>query len=95
MSRTTRKSYTGSKSFDRTCRNHGSCDYCKDNRTFFDRHHRPPVPSKEDAFNDYMELVMLDSDDDARIYCCEIIDEWRCNEILNNTFFRNIIKEKT
>lgn len=24
--------YSGSKRFDRTCRNHGSCDWCRDNR---------------------------------------------------------------
>lgn len=24
--------YKGSKSFDHTCRNHGTCKYCKDNR---------------------------------------------------------------
>ena len=27
-----RKEYRGSKSVDRTCRNHGSCPYCKSNR---------------------------------------------------------------
>lgn len=27
-----RKPYRGSKTFDRTCRNHGSCDWCRDNR---------------------------------------------------------------
>lgn len=27
-----RKPYRGSKSFDRTCRNHGSCAWCRDNR---------------------------------------------------------------
>lgn len=29
-----RKPYFGSKRFDRTCRNHGSCPYCTCNRTF-------------------------------------------------------------
>ncbi len=28
-----RKSYRGAKAIDRTCRNHGSCDWCKRNRT--------------------------------------------------------------
>lgn len=28
-----RKKYYGSKSFDWTCRNHGSCKYCEENRT--------------------------------------------------------------
>ena len=27
-----RKPYTGSKAFDCTCRNHGSCDWCRENR---------------------------------------------------------------
>ncbi len=27
-----RKPYSGAKSVCRTCRNHGSCDYCKSNR---------------------------------------------------------------
>lgn len=27
-----RKEYHGSKSFDRTCRNHGGCPWCEENR---------------------------------------------------------------
>lgn len=27
-----RKPYTGGNAIDRTCRNHGSCDYCRENR---------------------------------------------------------------
>lgn len=27
-----RKPYTGGKAIDRTCRNHGGCDYCRENR---------------------------------------------------------------
>lgn len=27
-----RKPYTGSKSFDYSCRNHGDCPWCKENR---------------------------------------------------------------
>ncbi len=29
-----RKPYRKSKAFDRTCRNHGSCTYCKENRLY-------------------------------------------------------------
>lgn len=29
-----RKPYKGSKDFDKSCRNHGGCDYCKDNRLY-------------------------------------------------------------
>jgi len=28
-----RQQYRKSKRFDRTCRNHGSCNYCRSNRT--------------------------------------------------------------
>lgn len=28
-----RKQYRGAKAIDRTCRNHGGCDWCKENRT--------------------------------------------------------------
>ena len=29
-----RKMYTGSKAIDRTCRNHGGCEWCLGNRTY-------------------------------------------------------------
>ena len=29
-----RKKYHGVKAIDRTCRNHGSCEYCKQNRLY-------------------------------------------------------------
>jgi 5-methylcytosine-specific restriction endonuclease McrA len=32
MSRTKKRPYTKSKRFDVTCRNHGSCSYCRSNR---------------------------------------------------------------
>jgi hypothetical protein len=35
-----RRPYTRAKSVDTSCRNHGSCDYCKGNRTYFDKKYR-------------------------------------------------------
>ena len=29
-----RKPYRGSKAFDKTCRNHGGCDWCRENRLY-------------------------------------------------------------
>ena len=29
-----RKQYTGAKAIDCTCRNHGSCEWCKNNRLY-------------------------------------------------------------
>ena len=29
-----RKEYRGAKAIDKTCRNHGSCEYCKGNRMY-------------------------------------------------------------
>lgn len=43
-----RKPYHGSKAFDCTCRNHGSCKWCEENRKHKFRDKRPVEP-KEDA----------------------------------------------
>jgi len=37
MSRTRKRPYTKSKRFDRSCRCHGSCSYCRDNRLHTER----------------------------------------------------------
>ena len=47
MSRTAKKQYSGSKKWDHTCRNHGSCSYCRENRLFFDRKARLKASKKE------------------------------------------------
>lgn len=38
--KTKKPKYSGSKRFDRSCRNHGSCPYCERDRLFFDRKRR-------------------------------------------------------
>ena len=35
-----RKPYFGAKAYDRTCRNHGSCRQCEENRKHFDKKRR-------------------------------------------------------
>lgn len=42
-----RKAYRGSKRFDHSCRNHGSCGYCESNRTIFDKKARMRVEGQE------------------------------------------------
>lgn len=41
-----RKPYHGSKRFDRTCRNHGSCDYCKGNRLYSSKKRRDAIEAQ-------------------------------------------------
>lgn len=48
-----RKAYRGSKAFDHTCRNHGSCSYCESNRTLFDKKARLHVEGQEDEWFGY------------------------------------------
>lgn len=36
-----RRPYRGSKAIDRTCRNHGSCKWCENNRMFKFREKHP------------------------------------------------------
>lgn len=40
MSRTRKRPYTKSKRFDTSCRCHGSCGYCRDNRLHGERRRR-------------------------------------------------------
>lgn len=35
MSRTVKKKYTGSKRFDKSCRNHGGCPHCESSRLLY------------------------------------------------------------
>jgi hypothetical protein len=45
MSRTTRKPYTKSKAFDKSCRCHGGCPTCEDNRSY--KHRKKPTLKDE------------------------------------------------
>lgn len=47
-----RKPFHGAKAVDVTCRNHGDCDYCRENRIFKNKR------AEEDSFkklNDYLK----------------------------------------
>lgn len=52
MGKDWRKPFTGAKSIDHSCRNHGSCEYCKNKRTWFDTKHRRAAELK---INEYWE----------------------------------------
>ena len=56
MSRTTKKDYPkkfDSRRFDWKCRHGGSCSYCRDNRTFFDKKARSPLEGQEKEWFGY------------------------------------------
>lgn len=42
-----RKQYYGSKRFDRSCRNHKSCGWCRNNRLFRNKKREPIMTIKE------------------------------------------------
>lgn len=42
-----RKPYRGSKEFDKHCRNHGDCDWCKGNRTYKFKKREPVIEKEE------------------------------------------------
>lgn len=48
-----RKPYRGSKAFDCSCRNHGSCSYCENNRKIFDTKARLKLDGQEDEWFGY------------------------------------------
>ena len=48
-----RKPYRGSKAFDCSCRNHGSCSWCESNRLIADTKARMRLEGQEDEFFGY------------------------------------------
>jgi 5-methylcytosine-specific restriction endonuclease McrA len=52
MSRTYKKPYTGSKRHDATCRNHGSCSYCAENRAQREKRQKAVA---DDSMEDYKD----------------------------------------
>lgn len=46
MSRTKKQPYRGSRRFDRSCRNHGSCGYCFGNRMH--NHHKKEMAARHE-----------------------------------------------
>lgn len=52
-----RKPYRGSKRFDRSCRNHGSCPYCQEGRTHFDKKARSRTEGQIDEWFGYWNYV--------------------------------------
>lgn len=53
-----RKPYRGAKAIDPTCRNHGSCPFCEENRKhkFRDKH----PDEREEKVNGYYDSVYID-----------------------------------
>lgn len=46
-----------SSNFDRSCRNHGGCDWCKSNRTHQDRKARAEAQEQLDEWNDFEDAA--------------------------------------
>lgn len=56
MSRSIKKDYPkkfDSRRFDHSCRSHGGCSYCSDNRQFFDKKARARLNNQENEFFGY------------------------------------------
>ena len=51
-----RKAYRGSKRFDRSCRNHGGCPYCENNRAHPIKKAIAKVSDQEDEYFGYWSV---------------------------------------
>lgn len=54
-----RKPYRGAKAIDRTCRNHGTCPWCEENRKHKFRDKRPPEKEVIDEYTDTADVHHL------------------------------------
>jgi hypothetical protein len=50
-----RKQYYGSKAFDCSCRNHGSCDWCKENRLYASTKRMNAIKEQLGELNEYFK----------------------------------------
>jgi hypothetical protein len=50
-----RKPYYGAKAFDPSCRNHGSCSWCEDNRKYSDKKRKRASEEQIDDYESYDE----------------------------------------
>ena len=71
MSRSVKQPYSGSKRFDVTCRNHGSCPHCRKNRTFSrSQEIREPLDkfsiSEVDAYGGEIDSIADFGDEDEK-----------------------------
>lgn len=53
-----RKQYEGAKSIDKTCRNHGSCSWCRGNRTW--KNNKRELSAKQEIEEYEEEAAKLD-----------------------------------
>ena len=51
-----RKPYSGSKAIDKSCRNHGGCEWCEENR-------KHKYRKKEEGMNERHKTYLSDNDD--------------------------------
>lgn len=83
-----RKPYTGVKAIDPTCRNHGTCPWCKSNRLFKFRDKHPPedkavtfysaritVPLEDGETPEDAENRLLDALEPFAIITCNMKDD--------------------
>ena len=47
-----RKQYRGAKAVDKTCRNHGGCDWCVSDRTYKNMKRLENMKSREEEFDE-------------------------------------------
>jgi hypothetical protein len=73
MSRTRRRPFTGSKRFDASCRSHGGCGWCEDNRKHRDRKHVPADEEQQVEYG-YLGYDPEQLDEDLELMC-HVFDE--------------------
>jgi hypothetical protein len=52
-----RKNYYGAQAFDHSCRPHGGCSYCENNRKFSDQVNRMKA-DKWEQIDEYIEMIV-------------------------------------
>lgn len=75
-----RKSYFGAKAVDKTCRNHGTCDWCKNNRLYNTNKQLEYIKYSYIDFDEYYNETIYwrrDYKSELAGYSAKFIEEYR------------------
>ncbi len=72
-----RRQYRGSRRFDRSCRNHGSCPYCTGNRTYQTNKEKTRINSLEMEDFSSEQPDQSESESESESQWAEMCDELR------------------
>ena len=90
-----RKEYRGAKAIDCSCRNHGTCEWCKANRLYASNREKEAAQQKyEEYFNSWVQTLLREEEEDIEIEPNIVVEDVSFNgEPLDGHMLERMIEE--